>query len=353
MDQIGGAIEKSHFHHTNLYHSANGGYGLPLAVHTAKLLTCEQESACGKCRNCTRVEKLEHPDVIWSFPTVSGGSTGTCDDYFQEFKSALLANPYLDMESWQETIATKNQQLLFGVKEISNIHKKLSLTSAEGGNRVLIIWLPEIIAAAASNKLLKLIEEPLKNTYILLVSHKPAKLLPTVRSRCAPWKLNPPILEDVRALFPEHGEEDVQRFFLLHPNNIGRVLHNLNEGGENLDLFAHWMRIAYKGVLGEMVEETNTLSALPKEQLKSIITLAIRMLQSGFLVNATGEKSPYSGNLGAIDIGKLSKSVTPVGAMKISEYLHDLLRDLSRNIHTKTAVLNTTIQLNNAFRGRI
>jgi DNA polymerase-3 subunit delta' len=191
MDQLFAAHGSKKLHHANLIYGGAGEDPLGIALRLSAILLCETNTACGSCRSCKRVEKLEHPDLNFTFPFVSGGKTGTADDFLKEFRNALLKNPFLDPDSWQRQITSKNQQLQIPVKEIQNLQQKLSLTAAEGGNRVLVVWMPEQIKAAASNKLLKLIEEPLPKTFIILVSHRKNRLLPTIVSRCAPWSCKP------------------------------------------------------------------------------------------------------------------------------------------------------------------
>lgn len=59
----------------------------------------------------------------------------------------------------------------------------LEQTAALGGYRVLVIDPGEEMAAPAANALLKMLEEPGHRTLILVVSHRPGRLLPTIRSR--------------------------------------------------------------------------------------------------------------------------------------------------------------------------
>ena len=57
------------------------------------------------------------------------------------------------------------------------------LTSAEEGWRIVIVDGAEEMNRNAANALLKILEEPPRRGLLLLVSHSPGRLLPTVRSR--------------------------------------------------------------------------------------------------------------------------------------------------------------------------
>lgn len=60
----------------------------------------------------------------------------------------------------------------------------LHQSAADGGRRVVIIDAADDMNPSVANSILKVLEEPPKNTFFLLVSHQPSRLLPTIRSRC-------------------------------------------------------------------------------------------------------------------------------------------------------------------------
>ncbi len=94
----------------------------------------------------------------------------------------------------------------------------LSLKSASGGRRVVIVDVADEMNASAANAILKLLEEPPPDTHFFLLAHAPGRLLPTIRSRCLQVALSPLAEEEVsRALrsgaaAPLEGVDDA----LLH-----------------------------------------------------------------------------------------------------------------------------------------
>ncbi|MBT5150850.1 MAG: hypothetical protein HOM43_00565, partial [Flavobacteriales bacterium] len=338
MDQLFAAHAGKKLHHANLIYGGAGEDPLPIGLRLAATLLCETKTACGTCRNCKRVEKLEHPDLNFTFPFVSGGSTGTADDFLKDFRQALLKNPFLDPDSWQRQITSKNQQLQIPVKEIQNLQQKLSLTAAEGGNRVLLIWMPEQIKTTASNKLLKLIEEPLPNTFIILVSHRKNKLLPTIVSRCAPWSCKPLDESSFDQHFENSPEQTKRLLSMVFAPNLGAAITAYDDPeSTQIDRFAEWMRTCYKGVPVEITSVVNELASLPKESLKTLIFRSLHFLERGFYHNV--QNTPNSAtDLGVINVQKLSGAVVPKGASGITKSLGDCLNDLERNVHVKTTL---------------
>ncbi|MDC0614630.1 hypothetical protein OAP05_01905 [Schleiferiaceae bacterium] len=351
MDQLFAAHGGKKLHHANLIYGGAGEDPLGVALRLSAILLCETNTACGTCRSCKRVEKLEHPDLNFTFPFVSGGNTGTADDFLKEFRSALLNNPFLDPDSWQRQITSKNQQLQIPVKEIQNLQQKLSLTAAEGGNRVLIIWMPEQIKAAASNKLLKLIEEPLPNTFIILVSHRKNKLLPTILSRCAPWSCKPLNESSFSQHFANSPEQTERLLSMVFAPNLGAAITAYNDPeSTQIDRFAEWMRTCYKGVPVEITSTVNELASLPKESVKTLIIRSLHFLERGFYHNVQNT-STNATDLGEINVQKLSNAVVPKGAADITQSLSACLLDLERNVHVKTTLTHTSYALHSAFRG--
>jgi DNA polymerase III subunit delta' len=70
------------------------------------------------------------------------------------------------------------------VDEVRRLRNFFNLSAADGGRRVVIVDPADEMNASAANAILKVLEEPPPRTTLLLVSHRPSGLLPTIRSRC-------------------------------------------------------------------------------------------------------------------------------------------------------------------------
>jgi DNA polymerase-3 subunit delta' len=77
------------------------------------------------------------------------------------------------------------------VDEVRKLNAFFGLSAPDGGNRVVIVDSADDMNPSAANALLKVLEEPPANATLLLVSHQPARLLPTIRSRCRMLRLSP------------------------------------------------------------------------------------------------------------------------------------------------------------------
>ena len=102
-------------------------------------------------------------------------------------------------------------------------------TAGEGGWRVCIVDSADELNAAGANALLKILEEPPAKCLLLVVSHAPGRLLPTIRSRCRRLALRPLSPEDVArsladALRRDAGESDIKAAATASDGSVARAL---------------------------------------------------------------------------------------------------------------------------------
>jgi len=95
---------------------------------------------------------------------------------------------------------TKGFKSAVTVDEIRKVSRFLSLTSHDGGYRVVVVDPADDMNTNAANALLKNLEEPPARTLFVLVAHSLGRLLPTIRSRCQIVRLNPLAEHDVLAV---------------------------------------------------------------------------------------------------------------------------------------------------------
>ena len=135
---------------------------------------------------------------------VAGGTAPTLDmppDHPAFRQLAALGSPQLFLlrRPWNEK--TERLYTAISVDEVRALQSFYHLTAADGGRRVAIVDAADELTPSAANALLKVLEEPPSGAVLLLVSHRPAALLPTIRSRCRELRLAPLGADDLaRAL---------------------------------------------------------------------------------------------------------------------------------------------------------
>lgn len=124
------------------------------------------------------------------------------------------------------------------VEDVRGIGQFLSLTAAEGGWRAVVIDSADEMNRNAANAVLKVLEEPPAQALLLLVSHNPASLLATIRSRCQRLALKPLseslVAAKLAAYAPELAAEDAAELARLADGSLGRALELAAEDGLEL-----------------------------------------------------------------------------------------------------------------------
>ena len=155
---VGLRLTQRKLHHALLLKGQQGIGKHALASALAKHILCktlgQNYTACGKCQSCQLYDAGNHPDFQW--------------------------------------LTTDKSQL--GVDTIRAAIDKLQSKSQLGHNKVLVIPNCHQMSESAANALLKTLEEPTANTYILMVTHQHTRLLPTILSRCEKHTLTAPSL---------------------------------------------------------------------------------------------------------------------------------------------------------------
>ena len=107
------------------------------------------------------------------------------------------------------------------------------LSAPEGGWRVAIVDAADELTDAAANALLKILEEPPDRAAILLVCHQPARLLPTIRSRCLELRCQPLGPADLARALEAAGAapEAPAALAALARGSVGAALRIAAEGG--------------------------------------------------------------------------------------------------------------------------
>ncbi len=141
------------------------------------------------------------------------------------------------------------------VDDIRKLNRFFGLSSAEGGRRVVIVDAADDMNTSAANALLKMLEEPPARTTLLLISHQPSRLLPTIRSRCRTLRLGPLQPDDMQSALEQAGAElpeNTQHLSALAAGSVGAALRLLNLDG--LKIYA------------ELVQILNTLPRLDRQR---------------------------------------------------------------------------------------
>lgn len=131
-----------------------------------------------------------------SLPPITGDSLDIPADHPVAVRIRARAEPGLRVITRTESDQGRLRAEIV-VDDIRRLADFFHLSAPGGGHRVVIVDSADELNRAAANAVLKMLEEPPAATTILLVSHQPSRLLPTIRSRCRRlrfWPLDAPDL---------------------------------------------------------------------------------------------------------------------------------------------------------------
>lgn len=120
------------------------------------------------------------------------------------------------------------------VKEVRKLGNFFALSAADGGRRVVIVDAADDLNIQAANAILKMLEEPPARTTILLISHQPSGLLPTIRSRCRMLRLHPLAAPEMAQALDQAGiipEGNAAALAELSGGSVGEAVRLINLGG--------------------------------------------------------------------------------------------------------------------------
>jgi DNA polymerase-3 subunit delta' len=194
LDSLARRVER--LPHALLIHGPRGVGKLALAERAAQMLLCEGEKKpCGACDACRWFLSGNHPDFRRVEP------------------EALAKDPA--PESDEETGAARkprNPSIVVKIEQVRELASFLYLRSHRGRLRVALVHPAEDLYENAANALLKGLEEPPAGAIFILVSHRPAQILPTILSRCVRIPVPIPPRETALQWLAAQGVKDPQRW---------------------------------------------------------------------------------------------------------------------------------------------
>jgi DNA polymerase-3 subunit delta' len=340
--------------HAQLFCGPEGSGPLPLALAYAQYVNCEnpgETDSCGLCNSCNKYAKLIHPDLHFSYPAT--GAKALSLNFIEEWRSALLENPYLDLNQWMLKIATENKQPNITNEEARDIIRKLSLKVFEGPYKVLIMWMPEYMDTTG-NILLKLIEEPSEDSLILLVTDDRDRILNTIQSRTQRVQLMPlSEMEVTEGLVKRAGlnENDAARIAKIADGNFSAALSLVDEGENDFaTLFRDWMLACVKSQMAQVMTKIEDMAELGRIQLKNLLSYGLYVFRSCILYNHGVYETVIANQSDKEFISKFSRFVSVKNMNQFTEEFNQAIFHIGRNANPKITLLNLSLQVEKLFK---
>ena len=281
--------------HSQLFLSPEGSGGLSLAIAYARMIIEKENMLEG---TSLKLSELKHPDLHFIFPVAINKdikSKPISSMFIESWREFVHKNPYGNLFDWYLKIGVENKQGKIGNDEVEDLVKKMSLKSYEGGWKVAIIWMAEKLNLTATNKLLKLIEEPPKKTLFIFVCETTGLMAETLLSRCQTSKPNRLFKNEIEGFLVGKGiEKNIASSAASSGfGNLRLALKSISEDENNKDFeewFLKWVRTAFKvrknkeEVL-ELINWSKMISKTGREVQKSFLSFSMNVFRSALLKN--------------------------------------------------------------------
>jgi len=306
------SVDTGRISHAQLFTGRSGFGTLALAVAYVQYLCCRHRhdgDSCGECPDCRQIAALAHPDLHMVFPVnkqgKKSGEVMRSDDlqFLKPFRELFAeTGGYFSPQDWYDRLNLgKTLKGMIAAREADDIVRKLSFKSFEADYKTTLIWLPETTNEEAANKILKILEEPWEKTLFVLVSEQPDLLLPTILSRTQEVvvpRISPEVLEREAVGRGVADEAQARNMARLSDGDLLTLQHllsgeNNSQQRENFELFCGLMRLSYNDKHLELISWAEEVAQLSREQQRSFLRDAARLLRESFILHAGLQQVGY------------------------------------------------------------
>jgi DNA polymerase-3 subunit delta' len=291
------------------------------AVELAKALNCRSPQgveACDVCSACRRIAKFNYPQ------------SKDPDDWIEMIRT--------DHPDVVMVVAPKR---VLRVDQMRQIEGEANYRPFEGKARVFLIDDADKLNEQSANALLKVLEEPPPTSRIILITSRPAMLLPTVRSRCQVIRFSPLTVDEIEQHLASDRTAKASEVGLrarLAGGSIGRAQRSDLEGYQShrAVMLRVLEALAITGDRYQLLSAAEELnSAKYKDDYEVMLNILEGLIRDAWRL-ALGAKEIVNEDLRA-ELGKIGEKIdSPNAARWIAET--ELLREqLTVNINRKVA----------------
>ncbi len=357
------SVENGRIPHAQLFVGPEGSGTLPMAIAYAQYILCantDAENSNGNEACNLKFNNFSHPDLHFAFPVTTNDkikSHPVSSHFLPEWRQLLKEQPYGNLFDWYKRLGVDNKQGRIGVDEAADINKALALKSYEGGYKVMLIWMAEKMNTEASNKLLKLIEEPPNKTVFLLITQDEEQIISTIKSRCQVLHFPPLAQDDIKVgLIKQYNLPENEAIKIAHQSdgNYNKACDLVYQDSEDLQFetwFITWIRSAFKAkgnkaAIHDLIAWSEEIAKTGRETQKLFLQFCIEFFRQAMLLNYGADSLVYfETQTKGFDISKFAPFVHNNNILDISEALQDAIYHIERNGNSKIILTDLSIKL--------
>ena len=349
--------------HAQLFVGPEGSGTLLTAIAYSEYILCNTKDSenFGETTAChLKFNTFSHPDLHFIYPTVTTDEVKTkpkSTDFLTDWRKFLLEKPYGSIFDWYAILDVKNKQGEIRVEDAQEVLKSLSLKAYEGGYKIMIVWMADKMNIAASNKLLKLLEEPTEKTLFILVTENEEDIIQTIRSRCQVLHFSA-LSENAitESLIANENIEPKKAQKIAHKSqgNYNKALQFCREINDDLpfeEWFVTWVRAAFRAkgnaaAIHDLILWSEQIAGLGRETQKKFLHFCIEMFRQALLLNYETEKLVYlETTVDKFSFEKFAPFVNGNNINDIFKEISDAIYHIERNGNAKIILTDLSIKL--------
>jgi DNA polymerase-3 subunit delta' len=293
------------------------------ALEVARALNCRtptDNEACGGCSACTRIGNINYP------------TSAESDDWKQ-----MLWSDHRDVGM---VVAPKR---VLRVEQMRAIEREANFRPVEGKARVFIIDEADKLNDSSANALLKVLEEPPSTSHLILITARPAMLLPTILSRCQVIRFSPLSVADIEEYLTSNKLVDAKSARLRARAASGSIAKALSG---DIDTFTA-QRTAMLKVLDALVMTDNRAQLLRsaeqlneaqyKEEYEERLDVLETLIRDAWMLSLGSQKEQLVNEDLAKDLEPIARRMDPSKAAAWILEIEDMREQLIVNINRKAA----------------
>ena len=337
-----------------LFLGSEGSGKLSLALAYAQYLNCETplgDESCNTCTSCLKAQKMAHPDIFYTYPTVGGKALSR--EVIANWREFLKDEAYFTYPDWIAVLDNENKQGNITAEECNQIIRQHGLRHFEGKYKIQIIWGAEYLQKEG-NRLLKIIEEPPANTVFILIAQSQEAILPTILSRTQIIKFPKLKIEEISEHLQKESKlsaDDALKIAQISDGNWIEAKQLIGQTENNyFEEFRTWLlliiqqngRPSLQFAKG-LIDWSETMGGSGRQNQKAFIQYSLFFIREALAAhNQLPTKLIESEKNVAL---KMIQAISWQNMISISQIINNLHYQIVRNANAKIAFLSTSMKI--------
>lgn len=352
------SLAQDRISHAYLFYGPYGVGKRAMALAFAKAIYCskgEDGEPCNQCSDCTRIQRMIHPDVRFFYPASKNVTVTEIAERVQK----LGEDPYLTVDFVrQPTSKAGNRQVIYPIAFIHDQVKPiLDYKSFEGNYKVIVIMGAEALTEQTANAFLKMLEEPTERTVFILITERPDRLLQTILSRCQPVRFDRLSGEQIQEALSKRigvSREDALSQAMLADGSLS-VAMDLVDDEESMAFrreMLQFLRDIYSNQVPKVVERFENLSSMSLDQIKLFLSLLLGLVRDLILVRELGSKAAIVYVDDRADLVRFCKNLPDARLGQMVDLTEEAINLVSRNVRVQLVLMSLAAGLRRSMMGR-